>query len=406
MKQDVPDNMNGVLAGDAATLSTSSYVAAEAAVPGTASAVRLREETHRLTGLTAVMVEERVHPLWLRAGTADLERAITMLDIRRRGLKSAHEARRVIEIGAGSGYRAVAIASEAPGVEILAIEADPALQRTGLLNTLAYDNITYVNTVVSTEEAHYGYFSRLGAQGRPALQAHAAGPFKSRTLAQLLSFHRFADADTLIITPDAASVRILHEPLPPSLRLIAVETGGVALPAELARCYPLAQFVTVISGDYVLLYRRGQQRLPPAARPIAVLAADGPARYFQLENVTVDGFFHLPGGGVRLHPNGYGLPPARLILSAEVRDYGELQVSLRITHPQSPPVRFTVKIFTEAGTVLATASEVLRNTMPRGMVLALPEHQGRCEIVFSTEMAEQGASLSNAWAEIISATLT
>ncbi len=77
-----------------------------------ASAVRLREETRGLTGLAAVMVEERVHPLWLRAGTGDVDRAIAMLDPAARGLKCAHEPRRIVEIGAGSGYRAVALASE------------------------------------------------------------------------------------------------------------------------------------------------------------------------------------------------------------------------------------------------------------------------------------------------------
>ena len=140
-----------------------------------ASAVRLRQETRGLTGLAAIMVEERVHPLWLRAGTGDVDRAITMLDLASRGLKCAHEPRRIIEIGAGAGYRAVALAAEYPGCEILAAEADPLLQRTGLLNTLPYDNITYVSAAVSTREAQYGYFGRLGPHGAPALQQHSAG---------------------------------------------------------------------------------------------------------------------------------------------------------------------------------------------------------------------------------------
>jgi hypothetical protein len=372
---------------------------------GTVSAIRLREETRGVTGLAAVMVEERVHPLWLRAGTADVDRAISMLDPAACGLKCAHEPRRIIEVGAGAGYRAAAMASEYPGCEILATEADPLLQRTGLLNTLPYDNITYVSAAVSTEETRYGYFGRVGPQGLPSLVAHQAGTIKSRTLAQLLSFHRFSDADTLIITPDAASALILREKLPPSLRLIAVETGGEPLPEDLARCYPLAQFITVISGDYVLLYRRGQQLLPPAPRPLAVLAADGPARYFQTENMSEGGFFHLSGGGVRLHPNMAGAPLAKLTLSVEIREHAEFQLSMRVTQERAKPVHFAVKIYTEAGMVLACGSETLRDTRPRGLVLPLREHQGRCEIVFTTEMAEPGMSNAGAWAEIISASL-
>jgi len=372
-----------------------------------ASAVRLREETRGLTGLAAIMVEERVHPLWVRGGTGDVDRAISMLDPAARGLKCAHEPRRIVEIGAGAGYRAVAFAAEYPGAEILATEADPQLQRTGLLNTLSYDNITYVTAAVSTDEGQYGYFDRVGPEGWPALLAHPAGTIKARKLAQLLSFHRFSDADTLIITPDSASAKILSQPLPPALRLIAVETGGKPLPADMARCYPLAQFITVISGDYVLLYRRGQQRLPPAPRPVPVLSADGPARFFRTENVEGEGFFHLSGGGVRLRPNAAYEPPARLTLSVEIRDHAEMQVSFRVAE-QSAPVRFTVKIFTEAGMVLASGSEVLRDTRPRGLVLPLREHQGRCEVVFTTEMAEGASNVgatASVWAEIISASL-
>lgn len=382
-----------------------SFVEMDGHIPPDASAVRLREETRGLTGLAAVMVEERVHPLWLRAGTGDVDRAIAMLDPAARGLRCAHEPRRIVEIGAGAGYRAVAMACEYPGAEILATETDPVLQRTGLLNTLSYDNITYVTAAVGVEETQYGYFDRVGAQGYPALLAHPAGTIKSRKLLQLLSFYRFTDADTLIITPDAASAQLLRQPLPPSLRMIAVETGGQPLPADLARCYPLAQFITVISGDYVLLYRRGQQRLPPAPRPVAVLAPDGPARLFQTENTGEDGFFHLSGGGVRLHPNPPGEPPARLTLSVEIRDHAKLQVSLRVTKEQAPPVHFTVKIYTESGMVLAAGSQTLHDTRPRGLVLPLREHQGRCEIVFTSELAEMEGSNVGAWAEIISASL-
>ena len=141
--------MSGGVPTDASTLG-GAFSAAGEHIHTVASAVRLREETRGLTGLAAIMVEERVHPLWLRAGTGDVDRAISMLDPAARGLKCAHEPRRIVEIGAGAGYRAVAMASEYPGAEILATEADPLLQRTGLLNTLSYDNITYLTAAVST----------------------------------------------------------------------------------------------------------------------------------------------------------------------------------------------------------------------------------------------------------------
>jgi hypothetical protein len=370
-----------------------------------ASAVRLREETRGLNGLVAVTVAERTHPLWLRAGTADVDRAIAMLDPAARGLKCAHEPRRILEIGAGTGHRTAALATLYPGAEILATEADPGLHRTGQLNTLSYSNVTYLGAAPSTAEEQYGYFGRQGPLGMPVLIAHQAGPVRSRKLSQLLSFYRFTDPDTLIITPDAASAAILREPLPWALRLIAVETGGEPLPADMARCYPLSQFVTIISGDYVLLYRRAEQRLPPVPRPVALLAPDGPARHLQLENTGTDGFFHLPGGGVRLHPNAPDAPPARLSLSAEMCDHAELQVSLRVAQENAPPVRFTVKLVNEAGRVLALGTELLTTIRPRAMVLPLPSYTGRCEVIFITEIAALATTAAGAWAEIISATL-
>lgn len=375
-----------------------------AASPG-ASAARLREETRSLAGLAAVMVEERIHPLWLRAGTNDAERAIAMLDLAASGLKCPHEPRRIVELGAGCGYRSVALASEYPGAEILAAEADRALRRTGLLNTLSYDNITYLTAAVSDEEMQFGYGARRDPGGVPALEADEAGGIRSRKLLQLLSRHGFYDADMLVVTPDAASARLLCTPLPSAFRLIAVETGGAPLPAQIARHYPLAQFVTVISGNYVLLHRRAAVRLPAIPRPLAVLAADGPARYFRLDDVAEGGFFHLPGGGVRLHPNARGRPPARLTLSAELRDHAELQLALRVMNELSGPVCFTVRLVGDTGGILACGSEVLRGGAPRAFTLGLPPHQGRCEVVFSTEMAEPGLSPAGAWAEIVSATL-
>lgn len=337
-----------------------------------ASALRLREETRHLAGLAAVQVEERLHPLWLRAGTADAERAIAMLDLATSGLNCAHAPRVIVEIGAGAGYRSVALAVDYPEAEILAIEPDPAWRRTGLLNTLAYDNITYL-----TAPADRGWAALPGAHG-------------------------LAAADTLILAAVAASAGMLDEPLPAALRLIAVETGGRPLPPELARGFPLPRFVTVISGDYVLLHRRGVPCPPPAPRRVELLAFDGPARYFRLEN-TGDGFLALPGGGARLQPNPSGSPPARFTLSAELRGHAILRLSLR--GAPAAAVRVMVHLFSDAGTMLASGSTSLRDGAPRQLDIALPLHHGRCEAVFSTEMAESGTANAGAWAEITAATL-
>ncbi len=358
-------------------------------------------------GLVVVPVAERPFPLWLRAGTDDAATAAASFDLQMNGLDIVHEPRRILEIGARAGYRSVALAHAYPAAEILATEPNPAFQRVATLNTVPYGNITVLNLAVGVEAVRHDFFGREGEAGCPALMRHEAGQITATPLAHLLTHRRWNDVDTIILKPDAASLGILDQPLPRRVRLLAVETGGEALPPATMAKLPMAEFLTMISGDYVLFYRRSLQKaLPEPPRSVPVYMPDGPPQGLTLENVSDDppGFFQIGREGFRLHPNPHGEPLARAIVTQRNLDFVELQVSMRVVREDSAPVRFKVEMLGETGTILASGMEVVPGGKARAMVLQLPEYQGPCSIAFSTQMAEHGASNHAAWAEFISAT--
>ncbi|MGO9816800.1 MAG: hypothetical protein ACLPJJ_00780 [Acidocella sp.] len=359
------------------------------------------------SGLVVVPVAQRPFPIWLRAGTDDAEAASASFHPQLNGLKFFHEPRRILEIGAGAGYRSVALAHAYPGAEVLATEPNAAFQRVAMLNTVPYGNITVLNVAIGTDNARYDFFGREGDAGYPALMRHEAGQITATPLPHLLNHRRWGDVDTIVLTLDAASAGILDEPLPRRVRMLAVETGGTPLPPDTMAKLPMAEFLAMVSGDYVLFYRRALKKAPPEPpRSIPVFAPDGPTRNLTLENVSGDppGFFLVGRNGFRLHPNQYGTPSARVTITQHNLDYAELQVSMRVVQDDSAPVRFKVEMRGESGTILASAIEVVKGGAARGVVMQLPEYQGPCSIVFTTQMAEPGASHEGAWAEFISAT--
>jgi hypothetical protein len=367
---------------------------------------RFAAATAGKVGLVQVQAEQRPFPVWLRAGTDDVEAASVSFDPQMNGLKLVHQPRRILEIGAGPGFRSAALAHAYPGAEIIAIEADAGCHRAAKLNTLPYGNITSLNAIIAADAARYDFHGRAGADGRLSLVRDNTGSLAATPLAQLLSQWRWRDVDTLILKLDAASETILDGVLPPELRLLAVENGGEPLAPGVTARLAGSGFLAVVSGDYVLLYRREQPKaLLPLPRPQPVFEPDGPARALRLENVREGGFFPVGRHGFRLPPNAWNESPARLSVMHENFEHGELQVSMRVPLEATPPVRFTVKVLSETGKTLAAANEVLKGGTARGTVIFLPEHQGRWEIVFTTEMAERGASNAGVWAEFISATL-
>ena len=306
------------------------------------SAERLAAADHGKTGLIPVTVDERLYPLWIRAGTADAAAATASLAP---PLKIPFQPRRILEIGAGAGYRSVALAQAYPDAEILTTEPDPACQRVAMLNTLPYRNITATFAVLSTDNARYAFTGRTGEAGHPTLARDDTGPLTAQSLKIFLHTRGWNVFDTVILTPNAASLPLLRAPWPASVRLIAVENGGVPLPSATAERFPEAKFLTTFSGNYVLLHRRDTDPTVPPY-PIPVFNPEGPPQSLTLANIAAKppGFFPIGTNGFRLHPNASGAQAARITLSQTCRNFAELHLSLRVALPMSRPVRFIASI--------------------------------------------------------------
>ena len=379
----------------------------QAAAPQTASAAeRLADAVQGISGLVQVSVRERPFPLWLRAGTADLAAALKALAQPQGGFAIPYRPRRILEIGAGAGYRSIALAAAWPEAEILTAESDLTLQRVALLNTLPYRNITCAFTTLSTDNARYSFAGRSGAAGHAALARDDAGTITAQPLKNFLYARGWSVFDTLIISPDAASDHLLRTPFPASVRLIAVETGGAPLADATAERFPEDRFLVVEEGDYVLLFRRDFDAQAVPVGPVPVFDPEGRPQSLALAHVATNppGFFPLGNHGFRLHPNAPDSPAARLMLSQACRNYRKIQLILRSALPVARPIRFTLRIIASpGGEALATAAEILAPGETRNLTVPLAPHDGACEVIFTTEMAEFSDSNAGAWAEILAA---
>jgi hypothetical protein len=369
------------------------------------SAALLQQAGAGVVGLLAVSVAERPHPLWLRAGTDDFLAAQKSL-APHGGIKIPFAPRRILELGAGAGYRSVALALAHPGAEILSTEADAAFQRTALLNTLAYKNIACGFLAASTDAARYSFAGRSGEAGYPTLVADPAGSLAATPLKNFLHARAWNVFDVVIITPDAASDHLLRAPWPKSVRLLAIETGGAALHSATAACFPEAAFLTTIEGDYVLLHRRAVDAAPSPLRPTAVFCPDSAAQKLIVQNVAANppGFFSFGAQSFRLHPNASGAPAACVRVTAVCANFNALQLTLRSGLKTAQKIRFAIKILARpAGDTLLDHVEMLDGGETRTIAAKLPPYSGAAEVVFSTEMAVFGDSNAGAWAEFLSA---
>ncbi len=307
-------------------------------------AERLRAAVAHKIGLVQVSVPQRPQPLWLRAGTADVDEAIAALGCRLGEVHFLHRPRRILEFGAGAGYRTVGLAMAHPDAHILAVEPDPAFDRVGLLNTLAYPNVTYVN---------------------------AAGPLDG-----LLRAKHFAGFDTLIMSGASLPCR-----LPPAVRLIALKDADAALTEPFAG----AEFLTRSEGAYTLIYRRAPLPLP-ARWPVPVFAAGGAAR--SVTPSSPDDFAVLGADTFALRATSIEAAPARVTLTAGAPG---AQLRLRL-HADGAPVDFSIGVETADGRALGSTRGVIAATEIRAIGIPLAPHDGACAVYLTAQLTAPGVA--------------
>jgi hypothetical protein len=365
----------------------------------------IRAATDQKLGLVSLKIPERLYPIWLRAGTGDAAACIAALAIQcPDGLRIPYEPLRILEIGAGAGYRSIALAAAFPEAEIIAAEGDPALQRINQLNTLPYRNITPVFAAIGTEMAQYAPAGRGGPGDGPVLVRAQHGPVTALPLADLLRSHAWEFYDTLIITPDNISRPLLRGTWPDSVRLIAVFTAGKALPDDITACYPEDVFLTRQEGDYTLFFRRAVAAKTLPKPPLYIFNPEAEATTLSMEHVSAEpwGYFPIGAHGFRLHPNSGGWSPARLRLSHLCLGYKELRCQVRVGSPIAKPVKFAVRIEGEMnGERIGDAEITVPGGTTEALTVKLRMFAGTCRIIFSTQMAEIADSNGTAWAEFI-----
>jgi hypothetical protein len=377
-----------------------------APAPARDGVAMVNDAVRGVRGLVAVPVPELPYPLWFRASSGDPAVCLAALAPGSGGARIPYLPRRILEIGAGAGYRTVALARSFPNTEILATEADPDAERVGKLNTLPYRNVTYMNVAVSETAERYAYTGRHAGAGHLRLVPRADGPIKSVPLSELLAKLGWDTYDTVVMSPDTASAFLLRaNPWPAQLRMIIVDASREPLGPLATAAYPEEQFVIRTDGDYVMIYRREVDSNLPAPLPVPLFdpagqpgtmvmthVPDMPARYFPI----------FPYG-FRLHPNLPTEPPAQITLSHHCLGQRQLSARLRVGHAEAGPVKFSITILSEPdGKEVFHVEKVVNGGSEQTIKPALPGFFGPCRLVFTTQMAE-GGSNKFAWAEVLDA---
>ncbi|HEX7389456.1 MAG TPA: hypothetical protein VF286_05050, partial [Acidiphilium sp.] len=173
------------------------------------------------------------HPVWLRAGSSDAANCASTLRDFAANLRIPFAPKRIIELGAGAGYRSVALAVAHPDATIASLEAVPALARLHALNTLPWRQIAGARVVVSETGRRYASATHADT-GRPALAAVENGPIQAITLAELYQRLGWDGADVLIADPGfcfgLGSAEIASALA--RIRLVAIARPGPAMPLD------------------------------------------------------------------------------------------------------------------------------------------------------------------------------
>jgi hypothetical protein len=360
----------------------------------------IREAVRGKLGLVSVRIPDLPHPLWLRAGTPDAEACLAALSPET-GLNIPYGARRILDLGTGAGYRTVVLAHRFPDSEIIATEADPALHKLALLNTLPYQNIKFSTVVVDKAGGHYSFAGRFGPGGAPSLSPYADGKLKAIPLAALLNGAGWRIFDTAIITPDPATSPLLRHDWPKTLRMLAVYTGGKPLGPAAAEA--LSGQAAEPSGHYMIIRRHDVEDVWPPFKPVPVydpLGLPVALRYDRPDSLPARHFSIFPNG-FRLHPNGPKQPVATLTVSPICQSHGALRARLRVAQKDSKPVKFTITVRDPAtDRPIGQGEAVVEAGTETPITVALTPFFGRCHVTFTTEMADDTPN-HQAWAEFL-----
>lgn len=367
-------------------------------------AAAARAATEGRIGLVTVAWPGVAHPVWLRAGTGDANDLIAAMRDTAAALQVAFTPRRIVEIGAGAGFRSVALAVAHPGATIASVEPIPARARLHSLNTLPWRQIIGVRAAIAEGTAEFGQ-SLDGQTGQPRLAPAAGGGIGAISLAALLRHLTWDAVDLLVIDPDACPDLGAASIVPALLLARVVALGGAdgAVVDAVRRSLPEATHAVRVSGGYTMFIRRDDTAPAAPARRLYAFDCGGGVVACRRHDVGSEpwAFFPIGDTGFRLHPNVAGAPPAQLVTRHGLAGPRRFETILRLNHEDARPVRFRVTITAaETGGMVREDAVVLEAGVVQQWGFDMPLFFGAADVAFSTEMANAEAN-PWAWAEFL-----
>jgi FkbM family methyltransferase len=334
------------------------------------------------SGLLHAVFPELGHPLYLRAGSADLAALRRVMGEARLGWLPASPPRRILDLGAHAGYVAAGLAARYPDATILCVEPDPDTHRILTLNTLPYPGIR------RSASAAWHSVTRLGPAGRdeagfgPRLTdalPPGARPIQAAPVSDLLASAGMAGADMLLCDTSGAEAALFADPGAPWLA--GIDTAAIDIREDLSpgttalvqACFPVALFETTWHGVTTVFRRRVATAGPPARRLPLLHSAPG-LLAFSLHDVPPEpwGFFIFDGGSCQLHPNPPGGPPASVRFIRRLSGQSRLVSGIAHAGAMAAPIRFGATLASTAGTPLAHTAQVLAAGEAGRLDLVLP----------------------------------
>jgi FkbM family methyltransferase len=367
------------------------------------------------TGLLYALLPELEAPLYFRCGTPDVTVMAHIFRDEPLAVPMQATPLRILLIGAYAGYTAVDLARRHPRALVLAAEPQPDNFRLLALNTGAWRRIRVANTALWHSPTRLAALGRFQAEWSVRLTDEALDNERmipAMPVAELLGRGGFTHADMIVCDASGAEREIFADPMAPWLRhvdvamvrvheSIAPGAGGIV-----AACFPEPAFERQQHREMeVFLRRTPRTALPPGPPDVSVVRSEPGLRAFRLQNVAPYGFafFVFDGTSCQLHPNPPGAPPPRAVFPVDLD--GHRRLVSRVAHegrPPALPVRFTIAVEREDGSVLARDEATVAPRHSEEITLALPEGvRGTGRVVLETEMAPGAAHNQMAWARFI-----
>jgi hypothetical protein len=351
-------------------------------------------------GLVGVTWPGVDRPLWVRAGSRDADDLIAAMAAGLVPVNLGFVPRRIIEIGAGAGYRSVALAVTYPGATIASVEPIPVQARLHSLNTLPWRQIIGIRAAIAETVAVFAV-TTSAETGHADLVPSANGVVGALSFGGLMQ-HLGWDATDLVLIDPAACPDLVDERSLTVLtraRAVAIRRPGPAL----GTAWDEPRYLRHVTPDWDWYVRRDDARPMPPARRDYVFDVGGSAVSVTQVDVANETWAYFPIGdtGFRLHPNGAGAAPARLTVQHDLAGPRRFETDVRLNHAGANPVRFRVTISAaDTGRVIQQAEQGLRGGEAARMGVDMPLFIGKASIEFATEMAD-GGSNGYAWAEFL-----